>query len=301
MIKSKVREGGIKAAVKKILPFRVQKFLYKNVVRKARSAKLYLQEKITKDSIKEELIRAGLGKNDVVMLHSSLSRIGRIQDGADSLIDAFLEVIGKNGLLAMPAFSALQYDSKKKMYVFDVLKTPCYTGAVPETFRQRKGVFRSISPTHSLVAYGKKAKWFTGSHEKCANPYSRQGPFHKLYELDAKIFLIGVDQLANSSIHIVEDKYKKFPFRVWTKKAKVEVTLPNKKKKIIYAKWHLPHLYKIRDNNILEKYFLQENLMQINKFFNTELRVIRVRDVADCMERLAKNGITIYNPKDAKD
>lgn len=296
MEKSKVRESKIKSAVKRIMPFGMQKFLYRNVIRKTRNAKLYFQKKITKEDVKKELVKAGLKNGDAAIVHSSLSRIGYLENGADTLIDAFLEIIGEDGLLVMPAFSALIYDEKDEIYIFDVNKTPTYTGTVPEAFRKRKNVFRSVSPTHSLIAFGKKAKWFVAGHEKCDNPYSNQGPFYKLLELDAKIFLIGVDQLANSSIHIVEDRYKKFPFKVWTKKSKVLVAFPDGSKKIIYARWHLPHLYKIRNNNILEKYFLKENLMKIHNFFKTELRVIKVRDVADCMERLAKKNITIYNP-----
>ncbi|MBI4451985.1 AAC(3) family N-acetyltransferase [Candidatus Woesearchaeota archaeon] len=294
---SKVRESRLKAAVKKMMPFGMQKFIYKNIVRKARNLKLKSQKKIIKESIKKELIKIGLKKGDAVIVHSSLSRIGFIEDGADSLIDAFLEVVGEDGLLVMPAFSALNYDESKKIYIFDVKNTPAYAGAVPETFRKRKWVFRSISPTHSLIAYGKKAKWFTEGQEKCDNPYGKEGPFYKLLELDAKIFLIGVDQLANSSIHIVEDKYKDFPIKVWTEKSKVLVIYPDGSRKIIYARWHIPNLYKKRDNNMLEKPFLEEKLMRIYPFFNTEVRVIRVKDVADCMERLAKKKITIYNPE----
>ena len=297
MQNSKVRESRIKSAVKKIMPFGMQKFLYKNIIKKARNAKLSVQKKITKDDVKKELIKSGLKNGDAVIVHSSLSRIGFLENGAATLIDAFLEVVGKDGLLVMPAFSALNYDEKKKMYIFDVNKTPAYTGAVPEAFRKRKGVLRSTSPTHSLIAKGKKAKWFVEGHDKCDNPYGKEGPFYNLLELDAKIFLIGVDQLANSSIHIVEDKYKNFLIKVWTEKQKVFVKYKDGNKKIIYARWHLPHLYKIRDNNILEKYFLKESLMKLHKFFNTELRIIKVRDVADCMERLAKKNITIYNPK----
>lgn len=297
MASSRVRESKVKSRVKQFIPFHIQKFLYDSIIKKIRLLRIFLQTKITKEDIKKSLVEAGLKKNDVAIVHSSLSRIGYILGGADTLIDAFLEVIGSGGLLVMPAFSALQYDKKNGLYVFDVKDTPCYTGNVPETFMRRKGVRRSISPTHSLVAYGKNAEWFVKDHEKCSNPYGSKGPFYKLYDLDAKIFLIGVDQLANSSIHIVEDKYKKFPFRVWAKKKKVMVILKDGSKKTIYARWHLPHLYKIRDNNILEKYFLKERLMKVYHFFSTELRVIRVRDVADCMERLAQKNITIYNPE----
>ncbi|MAG92118.1 hypothetical protein CMO83_05575 [Candidatus Woesearchaeota archaeon] len=297
MTKSKVRESRTKARIKAIIPFGIQKFLYHNIIKKIRLFKITLKGKITKEDIKKSLIKAGLKKDDAVIVHSSLSRIGYIDNGVNTLIDSFLEIIGKNGLLVMPSFSALNYDKKKRIYVFDVKRTPCYTGKVPETFRQRKGVQRSISPTHSLIAYGNKAKWFVSDHERCDNPYASKSPFYKLYHLDAKIFLIGVDQLANSSIHIVEDKYKKFPFKVWTKRNKVLVALENGSNKTIYARWHLSHLYKIRDNNMLEKPFLRESLMKIYPFFNTELRVIRVRDSTDCMERLAKRNITIYNSK----
>ena len=293
-MESSVRESRIKSRIKHFLPFAVQKFIYDNIVKKARLLKIQLQGKITKEDIKRQLANAGLKKGDAVIVHSSLSRIGYIDGGAKALIGAFIEVVGSNGLLVMPAFSALHYDKKKKMYVFDVKNTPCYTGSVPETFRHMRNVFRSVSPTHSLIAYGKKAKWFTGGHEKCSNPYAGKSPFYRLYQLDAKIFLIGVDQLANSSIHIVEDKYKRFPFKVWTKPNKVLATFSDGSKKIIHARWHLPNLYRIRDNNMLEKHFLGENLMNIYQFFGTELRVIKARDVADCMERLAKKNITIY-------
>lgn len=300
MEQSKVRESKMKSAIKKIMPFGMQKFIYKNLIRKARNVKLSVQKKISKEDIKKELMKAGLKKGDAVIVHSSLSRIGFLENGADTLIDAFLEVVGENGLMVMPAFSSLNYDEKKKIYVFDVKKTPAYTGTVPETFRNRKRVFRSVSPTHSLIAYGKKAKWFAEGHDKCDNPYGKEGPFYKLLELDAKIFLVGVDQLANSSIHIVEDKYKHFPIKVWNEKQKILVMYPDGSKKIIYVRWHLPHLYRIRDNNILEKPFLKEGLMKIYPFFNTEVRVIKVRDVAGCMERLAKKNITIYNSHDSK-
>ena len=296
-MESKVRESRIKSQAKKTIPFAVQKFIYSNIIKKLRFLKISIEQTITKENIKKKLREIGLKKNDAVIVHSSLSRIGYIERGADTLINAFLEVIGKDGLLVMPAFSSLQFDEKRKTYIFDVKNTPAYTGSAPETFRKRDGVKRSISPTHSLIAFGKKAAWFVKCHEKCDNPYAKESPFQKLVELDAKIFLIGVDQLANSSIHIVEDTYKYFPFKIWTGKNKVEVTMENGSKKTIYARWHLPHLYRIRDNNILEKYFLQENIMSISKFFNTEIRIIKVRDVQKCMTELAKKNITIYNPK----
>ncbi len=291
-MKSKVSEAEWKRRIKPLIPFAAQKLIY-GLVKKLRLAKNLLKKEISKEDLKKCLSNAGLVRGDTVIVHSSLGRIGFINGGASSLIDALLESLGKEGILVMPAFSAPAYDAKRGTYIFDVNCTPAYTGTIPETFRLREGVKRSLSPMHSVAAYGNKAEWLVKGHEECDNPYSMKGPFGKLYKLDAKIFLIGVDQLANSSIHIVEDKCK-FPIGVFTKKMKAVVTDEKGGKKIIYFRNHLPHLHKIRNNNIIEKYLLEDGSMRIFQFGDTELRALKARDLVRVMENLLKKGITIY-------
>lgn len=283
----------LKERAKRYIPFSVQKQLYK-IVKKYRHIKnLSLGRKKDKEYLKSVFKGVGLKKNDIAVVHSSLGRIGYIENGADAVIDAFLEIIGKNGLLIMPAFSALKYDRKQKIYVFDVQNTPTYTGLIPETFRKRKGVKRSISPTHSYCALGKNAEEFVKNHENCGNPFSMKGPFGKLYNWNAKIFLIGVDQLANTPLHIVEDKTN-FPVKVFTDKFKV-LAINQGKKKIIEARKHLSSLKRHRDPNILEKHCIKNKLMKIYKIGNTELRVLNTKDFVDMMEELVRKNITIYH------
>jgi len=293
MKSSKVRESAIKRKLKSFVPFKLQRILY-YFIKRLRLLKNLSKGNYSKEDIKKYLIDARLQNGDMVIVHSSLGRIGYVQGGADTIIDSFLEIIGREGLLVMPTFSSPTYDNERKVYMFDVRKTPAYTGKIPDTFRLRKNVKRSISPMHSVAACGKKAEWFVNGHEKCDNPYAMNGPFGKLYELDAKIFQIGVDQLANSSIHIVEDKCK-FPIKVFSDKLKAEVVDENGNKKIIEFRNHLPHLYKIRNNNMMEKHMLSDKIIKIYPFGNTELRVTRVRDFVHCMERLLEKGVTIYN------
>lgn len=292
-MKSKVMESEFKRKLKSYIPFWAQKAIYR-IIKKFRLVKNAAKEKYSKDDIKKFLLDAGLKKGDAVIVHSSLGRIGYVENGTDAMIDAFLEIIGKEGLLVMPTFSEPSYDEKEKAYVFDVKNTPAYTGKIPETFRLKNDVRRSISPMHSVAAYGRKAKWLVNGHEDCDNPYAMNGPFGKLYELNAKIFQIGVDQLANSSIHIVEDKMK-FPMKVFTEKLDAVVVDESGAKRKIKFRKHLPHLYKIRNNNMLEKHLLERGLIKVFPFGSTELRVHKVRDLVHMMEELAKNGITIYN------
>lgn len=292
-MKSKVRESNFKRKFKTYIPFSIQKVLYR-LIKKFRLAKNIAKSKYTKENIKKFLLNAGLKKGDTVIVHSSLGRIGYVEGGAKVVIDSFIEVMGKEGTLVMPTHSSPDYDKKKGLYIFDAKKTPAYTGTIPENFRQRKDVRRSLSPMHSVAAYGKKAKWIVKGHENCDTPYSMNSPYGKLYKLDAKIFQIGVDQLANSCIHVVEDKIK-FPIRVFTDEMKALVIDEKGNKKIIQFRKHLEHLHKIRNNNMIEKYLLKENLIKIYPFGNTELRVHKVRDLVHLMEKLAKKGITIYN------
>jgi len=283
----------LKERAKRYIPLALQKQLYK-VVKKARFLKHKHSNKVmTKEDLKEILRAAGLKENDMVVVHSSLGRIGYVENGAKDVIDAFLEIIGKKGLLAIPCFPRYMYNKKYKMQEFDVKNTPAYTGAIPETFRKLKGVKRSISPTHSYCAFGTRAEEFVSNHENCDNPFSMEGPFGKMYNWNAKIFLIGIDQLANTPLHIVENRVA-FPLKLFTKKFKYLAILRDGKTEIHTARRHLDRLKKIRDPNILEKYCLQYDVMKIHKMGKTELRVLSTKNFIDMYEKLVKRGITIY-------
>ena len=56
--------------------------------------------------IKNELVtafrNAGLTAGDLVLVHSSLRKLGPVEGGADTVLDALLEVLGQEGTLALP-------------------------------------------------------------------------------------------------------------------------------------------------------------------------------------------------------
>ena len=57
---------------------------------------------VTKEDIKRSLRRLGLQEGDLCIVHSSLKSFGYVDGGAQTVIDAFEEVLGKEGTLAMP-------------------------------------------------------------------------------------------------------------------------------------------------------------------------------------------------------
>tara|TARA_Y100000310_G_scaffold94862_1_gene92647 strand:+ start:13619 stop:14497 length:879 start_codon:yes stop_codon:yes gene_type:complete len=289
---SKIGESNLKRRIKSMMPVYLQRYIY-NIIKKMRVTKNKFSDSYNKKDLKRFLIDSGLKQGDKIIVHSSLSRIGYVKGGADALIDSFLEIIGDRGLLIMPAFCAPEFDNNRKIYLFDSVKTQVNTGKVPEVFRKRDETYRSLSSTHSLVAKGEKAEEFVKDHENCDTPYSMKGPFGKLYDWDVKIFFIGTDQRSNPSLHIIEDKCK-FPFEIYDKPFKVAIKNSKGIETIFNARKHLPHLFKIRNNNLVEKYLDQDNLMEKYPFGKTELRIVSVRDLVNCMEKMLKKGITIY-------
>lgn len=61
---------------------------------------------VTKETIKVGLRKLGLRKGDTVGVHCSLSSFGHVEGGADAVIDALLETVGKQGNVVMSTHSA---------------------------------------------------------------------------------------------------------------------------------------------------------------------------------------------------
>ena len=59
---------------------------------------------ILKDEIIQRLKEAGLKRSDVVMVHTSLKRLGYVC-GAQTVIEALMEAVGADGTIMMPTQS----------------------------------------------------------------------------------------------------------------------------------------------------------------------------------------------------
>jgi len=156
------------------------------------------ENKITKKIITRDLRNLEIQKGDRIILHSSLKSIGFVQGGARTVIDALTELIGPGGTLAMPLFSEYQEIEK-----IDLRTIPCRLGAVPETFRQYPGLFRSASSTHSVGLWGNEAKEIAYTHLNSTR-LGINSPLHVLAQKGAWILHIGCDFRTSSIIHIAE-------------------------------------------------------------------------------------------------
>ena len=185
-------------------------------------------EMYTKEFFINEFKRLGFKETDTVFVHSSYKKIAGdvgIENKADTIIDAFVEYFGQKGLVVFPAMSwmmgylvndkgglrdpALGPAEGFREYGnhFDVRTTPCHSlGIIPEIFRQREGVVRSICPCSSVAAYGPDAKEFCSGHEYAQTPLNWNSPWGKLYDRKAKIFFVGTGMGCNTFMHVLEER-----------------------------------------------------------------------------------------------
>ncbi|MCD6291732.1 MAG: AAC(3) family N-acetyltransferase [Anaerolineae bacterium] len=166
-----------------------------------------MSEGLTAPEITRDLRALGLQPGDDVLVHSSLSSLGWVDGGAETVIDALLAAVSPGGTVLMPALTGSPEDGPDNPPHMDVRHTPCATwiGRVPETFRRRPEARRSLHPTHSVTAIGERAGWYTAGHELCDTPCGPGSPYVRLMDHDGYILLLGCTQESNTSLHAIEE------------------------------------------------------------------------------------------------
>ena len=66
-----------------------------------------------KTSLIENIKKLSITDGDTVLVRAALSSVGKLPDGPNELIDAFLEVIGINGTLVSLAFTSSYFLKKE--------------------------------------------------------------------------------------------------------------------------------------------------------------------------------------------
>ncbi len=261
-------------------------------------------QSITKQQLIDELKAMGVETGDTLLVHSSLSRIGYLDEGPKTLVYALLEVIGEKGNLLMPTSpnNVFQLNYIQNTPFFDVLNSPSKTGAVTEYFRKMDGAVRSLHPTEPISAYGPLAETLTKDHFNQLTPYNANSPFYKVAELGGKILYIGVTlDNAGTSLHLLEDAVQDFKFPVYYHKIfEFDVIDEKGVKHKVKTKVHNPEQSKKRKCDELLPMFRAENVCKDVKLGQADVLLFDAKKMYDVMlEQYHKNGVTMYTPKDS--
>jgi len=287
---------------------KVLRFTY-NMYRKVKNRfKLLFYRRLNGQDLLVGLKQLGVKKGDIIYVHSSLSSFGYIIGGVNTLIEALLESVGEDGTIVVPCFSikGSMANTLSDNYVFVPKKTPSTIGALPEAFRLLKNAVRSIHPTHSVCAIGKKAEYLTAGHQFCETTFGRDTPFHKLLNANCLILLLGVDVQFPTFYHTFEDLNDSFPINVYLKtefEAKVldyygnELIMNIKAHNPEIAKYRIDHVRGLIIRKLFRKYYFKEGGLTEVKIGKAKCYSIRCQDMYKVIELLFKKKITIYNIK----
>lgn len=168
---------------------------------------------ITGIQLGDDLKRLGVRKADCVMLHSSLSSLGWVEGGAETVVEAFFDVMGPEGTLVTPGFTQGAWGKRLAMedceancaQEFCPSKAPSHEGAIPNAALRYPGKVRSCHPTTSWIANGAHAAEVVRDHWRSSTPCGKGNPFEKVVEFDGCIVMLGVGVNTVTLWHYYED------------------------------------------------------------------------------------------------
>jgi aminoglycoside 3-N-acetyltransferase len=164
---------------------------------------------VTAEDVAAGVRSIGIGPGDLVMFHSSLSSMGRVMGGPNTVIEGFLQAVAPDGTVAVPT---LWWNGTQDLNEWNYDNSPSYPGIITETFRQRPDSIRSNNPTHSVSAIGPRAAELTADHGKYGlrpcmygdGAFAAASPWQRFYDWNAHYCFLGVDFTVNTEAHYIQ-------------------------------------------------------------------------------------------------
>lgn len=184
----------------------------------------------TVSSLIKDLKSLGLQQGDTVMVHCSVSQIGWVSGGPETVVRALLECLGPQGTLVVPTHTIDNSDPatwtepryqtvpedwwaaiRESLPPYDPKTTRSRRmGVVPEIVRTWPTALRSAHPQTSFAAIGAKASHITADHRiNCR--MGEHSPLARLEEAKAKVLLLGVGFNKCTAFHLAEYRSETAP------------------------------------------------------------------------------------------
>lgn len=249
------------------------------------------------ENIVECLKGLGIQKGDTVLVHSSLSRLGTVEGGAQTVVEALLNTVGISGTVGAPTFwgnTSVYLDGHR---TFDVRNSPSILGAISENIRKRPDARRSLHPTHSAAFIGPQAGFLTEHHQLDNTPVGgKNSPFMKLIDLQGKIILLGVTLEYLTSFHTIED-IPDFPVKVYLDDPLTFRVIDENSSELAVSTYCLDPKVGRKAKGIKMGRYLRENgLLQELRLGNATVCLLPARPLHEVLLFLYGKGITMYSP-----
>lgn len=178
------------------------------------------RDPITRQDLLDQLRGLGVGRGDVLMVHCSLSALGYVIGGADSVLLALEEALSPGGtMIALASWDHAPPDDDsgwsstlaRDAYLrdppaFDAGVSACarYVGRLPERIRTWPGAIRSDHPEASFVALGAEAGWLT-ENQPLNHGYGPGSPLEKVVGSNGSVLMLGAPLETITLLHYAEE------------------------------------------------------------------------------------------------
>lgn len=234
---------------------------------------------VTTSDIAAGLSALGLPAGATVLVHSSLRSFGRVEGGADAVIDGVLHALGPQGTAAFPTFTGSSKLGPEHSPHFDVRHTPGWTGRIPETARSRADARRSLHPTHSVAAIGPGTTELLRDHELSPTPCGSGTPFGRLARHDrGYVLFLGTDLRCNTMFHHVEEVAE---VEYHMQKAPVSATVVDCEGGTRTVRLWLHRYGPARDYPKAEPYLQERGILKIGHIGDSTVRLVRAHPMVE--------------------
>lgn len=175
---------------------------------------------LTKKDLMKNFIELGVKPGMILEVHASLSSFGYVIGGAQTVVDALIDVVGYSGTILMPMHCSnnteptFWVNPPVEMGLAETIRenTPAFhkkesesvcMGDIAENLRRRDGAVISNHPNSAYVAWGKYAKLLCNRHSLHFS-LSEESPTARLYELKGYVLLLGVGFDNCTALHLAE-------------------------------------------------------------------------------------------------
>jgi len=255
---------------------------------------------VRQEDIERGVREVGVEAGDVALLHSSLSAMGWVEGGADTVIDAFLAVLDPDrGTLVLPTLC--QADKERRFETWDIERSPSDVGRITEIGRLRPDAIRSDHPTHSVAAIGARAQEITQDHAAAHGRPSPWGPaafgfgspWEKLYQWDARYLFLGTTTSCNTIAHFAQAEFVRWVLE--------DVEAGRDELLAELRGWNKPGVWPNFGFAIVEEWLAERNAIHYARIGDATLRATRARVNADTIIEKLKDPPEGLLPEDFMD
>ncbi len=275
-----------------------------------RSARYRLRERfrptsLTQADVEAALRECGLTEGDACFMQAAMSSFGAFESGPDTVLDALSSVVGRDGLIAMPAYSltgpAIEHLAADPLFdpAHDAFPHGRDLRGLPPGIRARSEASTRRTPRRFG---GAGAEEIVAGHETAATPFGEGTPFPRIVERDALQLFFGCGTGAITMYHSFEcTRVPPFPLDVFADRRFQARCLDRDGNEItVETLVHNPALHPGRiDSNPRLQEMYRDGILEGGgtavQLGHGEILAIRLPALFEVFERLVQQGITIYD------